>query len=68
VPCLSDQFQLHTDASGAGIGAVLNVIRDEECPVAFYSRQLRKPERCYSATELEALAVVCAVEHFAHFL
>ena len=69
VPCMSDTFQLHTDASGVGVGAVLNVIREgEEHPVAFYSRQLKGPERRHSATELEALAVVSATEHFAHFL
>ena len=62
VPSVSDIFQLH--ASGVGV-----VIRDGvEYLVAFYSRQLRGPEHRYSATEIEALAVVCAVEHFAHFL
>jgi len=51
------------------LGPVLNVIREgEKIPVAFYSRQLRRPELNYSATELEALAVVCAVNHFTHFL
>ncbi len=69
VPCVSDVFQLHTDASGVGVGCVLNVIRDGvEYPVAFYSRQLRGAEKRYSATELEALAVVASIQHFAHFL
>ena len=69
MPCMSDTFQLHTDASGVGVGAVLNVIREgEKHPVAFYSRQLKGPERRYSATELEALAVVSSTEHFTHFL
>ncbi len=69
VPCLSDVFQLHTDASRIGIGSVLNVIRDgAEYPVASYSRQLKGAECHYSATELEALAVVESIKHFAHFL
>ncbi len=69
VPSVSDTFQLHTDASGVGVGAVLNVIREDvEHPVAFFSRQLRGPERRYSATEIEALAVVASIEHFSHFL
>ena len=37
-------------------------------PVAFYSRQLRAAEKRYSATELEALAILSAVAHFSHFL
>ena len=37
-------------------------------PVAFYSRQLWGPEQCYTATELEALAVVSMIKHFAHYL
>ena len=60
---------LHTDASGAGIGATLNVIRDgEERPAAYFSRQLQGAQRRYSATELEGLAIFKAVHFFAHFL
>ncbi len=69
VPVSSDVFVLHTDASGRGVGAVLNIIRDDrEVPVAFYSKQLRGAEVRYSATELEALAVVKAVTHFLPYL
>ncbi len=69
VPCLSDVFQLHTDASGIGIGSVLNVVRDgAQYSVAFYSRQLKGAKHRYSAIELEALAVVESIKHFAHFL
>ena len=69
VPCMNDCYELHTDASGLGIGSVLNVVRkDEVLPVAFYSRQLKGSERRYSATEVEALAVVESVKHFQHFL
>lgn len=69
VPTVSDQFQLHTDASGVGVGAVLYVIRHGVCcPVAFFSRQLRGAETRYSSTEKEALAVVTAVDHFQQYL
>ena len=69
VPLLSDQFTLHTDASGRGIGAGLNICRDgEEKPGAFFSRQLQGPEIHYSATKLEALAVVKAVTRFMPYL
>ena len=65
IPVSSDSFVLHTDASGVGVGTILNVIRnDSVLPVSFYSRQLRGPEHNYSATEKEALAICCAVQNF----
>ena len=65
VPLQSDSFVLQTDASVCGMSGVLNVIRDGvELPEGFYSSQLRDAETCYSATELECLAVVEAVRHF----
>jgi len=52
-----------------GIGGVLQVLRDDEWqPAAFYSRQLRGAETRYSATELEALALVETITHFAYYL
>ena len=69
VPTSQDTFILQTDASQLGLGGVLSVIRNgEELPVAFFARQLRGAEKNYSATELEALGVVCGVEHFDHYL
>ena len=38
IPNVNDRFQLHTDASGVGVGAVLHVIRNCSIyPVAFFS-------------------------------
>ena len=69
LPVPADKFLLQTDASGVGLGAVLSVIREgEELPVAFYSKKLLPRERCYSASELEGLAVVAAVHHFQPYL
>ena len=69
VPSQQDTFRLHTDASGAGIGATLNVIREGEAmPVAYYSKQIQGAQKCYSATELEGLAIFKSVHYFAHFL
>ena len=68
IPNASDSYRLQTDASGLGIGAVLSVIREEEMPVAYYSRQLRSSEKNYSSTELECLAVVAAIKHFECYL
>ena len=69
LPVPADSFVLQTDASGVGLGAVLSVVREEvEYPVAFYSKKLLPRERQYSASELEALAVVVAVGHFEAYL
>ena len=69
IPLPSDTFSIVTDASGRGIGGVIQVKRDEEWEAAaFYSRQLQGAEQRYSATELEALAVVATVDHFNYYL
>ena len=69
IPDSNDIFTLHTDASLLGLGGVLNVVRTgEELPVTYYARQLRGAETNYSATELEALAVLASVENFNHYL
>ena len=69
VPSLEDSYVLHTDASGAGIGAALYVLREgEEKVVAFFSKQLQGAQHRYSATELEALAVFKSIHFFAHYL
>ena len=69
VPSQQEDFVLHCDASGAGIGATLNVVRDgRTLPVAFYSRQLQGAQHRYSATELEGLAMFKSINFFAHYL
>lgn len=68
-PDFSLPFIVHTDASEVGIGGMLTQVFDgEEHPIAYYSRSLSRPERNYSATEREALAVVLVVEHFRPYL
>ena len=69
IPLPEDTMSIITDASGSGIGGVLQVKREGEWEVAaFFSRQTRRPERWYSATELEALALVETVRHFGYYL
>ena len=69
VPNVNDYFVLCTDASSLGVGGVLYVLRDGvRRTVAFYSKQLAGAETRYSATELEALAVLRCIKHFAHWL
>ena len=66
MPREHDQLLVQADTSMEEIGAVLSVIRDnEESPVAYYSKQLSPAEKNYTVTELECLAVVTAINHFA---
>ena len=68
IPLPTDQFSIATDASGLGIGGVLQVRREGNWQAAaYFSRQTRGAETRYSATELEALAVVETM-HFSHYL
>ncbi|GFV98854.1 transposon Tf2-6 polyprotein [Trichonephila clavipes] len=61
LPNFTEQFNLFTDASGVGIGAVLN---QNHRPIAFASRTLNKAERNYIVTERECLAVIWALNKF----
>ena len=68
-PDFSEPFQLHTDASGEGLRAVLEQKSDGVChPVAFASRTLSKHEQRYGITELETLGVVWGLRHFRAYL
>ena len=65
IPTHTDNLVLQTDASTAGIGGCLSVIRGErELPAAFYSRKLNDAETRYAAMELECLAVVDCIRQF----
>ena len=68
IPLPEDVFSVVTDASGLGVGGVLQVWRDNRWEAAaFFSRQLQGAEQRYSTTELEALALVCTLQHFAYY-
>ncbi|GFT13349.1 retrovirus-related Pol polyprotein from transposon 17.6 [Trichonephila clavipes] len=56
-----EKFNLFTDASGVGIGSVLN---HNQRLFTFASRTLNKAERNYSVTERECLAVIWALNKF----
>ena len=64
-----DIMSIVTDASGSGLGGILQVRREDRWEAAaFFSRQTRGPEKRYSATELEELALVETIRHFAYYL
>jgi hypothetical protein len=68
-PNFREKFILATDASHKGLGAVLSQkYPDGERVVAYASRSLTKGEKGYGITQLEALAVVWAVNQFKVYL
>lgn len=62
-------FVIDCDAAAEGLGAVLQQYEDgKERPIAYASRSLRPNEKKWAATELEAFAVVWALETFRHYV
>lgn len=62
----SARHEIHTDASKEGVGAVLlqSQTGGHLKPVGYFSRQTTDTEARYHSYELEALAVVEAIERF----
>ena len=68
-PDFSQAFRLYTDASTAGLGAILAQVREgKERIICCTSRALNKAEKSYPATKLECLAIVWAVAKFRPYL
>ena len=68
-PDFSQAFRLYTDASTAGLGAILAQVREgKERIICCASRALNLAEKSYPATKLECLAIVWAVAKFRPYL
>ena len=68
-PRMDSPIALTVDASEFAVGAVLEQWSENSWqPLAFYSHQLRLPERKYSTFDRELLALYLAVRHFRIFL
>ena len=68
-PDFSQSFRLYTDASTAGLSAILAQVREgKERIICCASRSLNQAEKAYPATKLECLAIVWAVAKFRPYL
>ena len=68
-PDFSLPFLLYTDASMAGLGAILAQVREgKERIICCASRSLNQAEKAYPAIKLECLAIVWAVAKFRPYL
>ena len=68
-PDFSLPFWLYTDASTAGLGAILAQVREgKERIIYCASRSLNQAEKAYPATKLECLTIVWAVAKFRPYL
>ena len=68
-PNFSLPFRLYTDASTAGLGAILAQVREgKERIICCASRSLNQAEKAYPAMKLECLAIVWAVAKFRLYL
>lgn len=65
LPNFSLPFTIETDASGKGIGAVL---QQQGHPIACASKALGLKAQCLSTYEKECLAILMAVDHWYHYL
>ena len=65
LPNLTKPFEVHCDACGDSIGAVLS---QEGHPIAYESRRLNSQEQVLGIYEKELLAVIHALDSWKHYL
>ena len=69
-PDFRKDFVITTDASNEAIGAILAQVnhKGKEEMISAFSKKLDAPQRNYSTTDKELLAVVKGLEHYRHYL
>ena len=68
-PDFSQSFRLYTEASTAGLGAILAQVREGKQRIIYCtSRSLNQAEKAYPATKIECLTIVWAVAKFRPYL
>ncbi|MGL6130106.1 MAG: ribonuclease H family protein [Fusobacteriaceae bacterium] len=60
-PDIRYPFQIYTDASEIGIGAIL---KQGNKIIGMYSKKLNKPQQNYTIIEKELYAIIKSLEHF----
>ena len=70
-PTATGKFEVHVDASGVGLGAVLmqaDLSTNEFHPISYLSRRVTSAEANYHSNELECLALVWTLTKLRHYL
>ena len=69
MPTPDDPFQVETNGSGIGLGAVLTQKQNDQWhPIAFISKSLSEAECNYHAADLEVDAIIFALQEWCHYL